>query len=117
MKRLAGMGSPGSIGGNTLDIVRQFPERFEVVSLSAGLNIELLKEQILRFQPKVVSVLSRELEGKLKKELPGADVEVLHGVEGLIRVATHPEVDQVVSAIAGAGGLIPTLSALTTGNA
>jgi 1-deoxy-D-xylulose-5-phosphate reductoisomerase len=115
MKRLAILGSTGSIGVNTLDIVRQFPERFEVVSLSAGLNIELLKEQILRFQPKVVSVLSRELKGKLKKELPGADVEVLHGVEGLIRVATHPEVDQVVSAIVGAVGLIPTLSAIKTG--
>lgn len=115
MKRLAILGSTGSIGVNTLDIVRQFPERFEVVSLSAGLNIELLKEQILRFQPKVVSVLSRELEGKLKKELPGADVEVLHGVEGLIRVAAHPEVDQVVSAIVGAVGLIPTLSAIKTG--
>lgn len=115
MKRLAILGSTGSIGVNTLDIVRQFQEQFEVVSLSAGLNIELLKEQILRFQPKVVSVLSRELEGKLKKELPGADVEVLHGVEGLIRVATHPEVDQVVSAIVGAVGLIPTLSAIKTG--
>jgi len=115
MKRLAILGSTGSIGVNTLDIVRQFPEQFEVVSLSAGLNIELLKEQILRFQPKVVSVLSRELEEKLKKELAGTDVEVLHGVEGLIRVATHPEVDQVVSAIVGAVGLIPTLSAIKTG--
>src|SRR4030042_7015460 len=115
MKRLAGMGSPGSIGGNTLDIVRQFPERFEVVSLSAGLNIELLKEQILRFQPKVVSVLNREVAGELQKGLAGADVEGLHGVEGLIRVATHPEVTQAVSAIVGAAGLIPTLSAITTG--
>ncbi len=115
MKRLAILGSTGSIGVNTLDIVRQFPERFEVVSLSAGLNIELLKDQILRFQPKVVSVLNRELEGELKKELPETDVEVLHGVEGLIRVATHPEVDQVVSAIVGAVGLIPTLSAIKTG--
>jgi 1-deoxy-D-xylulose-5-phosphate reductoisomerase len=115
MKRLAILGSTGSIGVNTLDIVRQFPERFEVVSLSAGLNIELLKEQILRFQPKVVSVLNREVAGELQKGLAGADVEVLHGVEGLIRVATHPEVTQVVSAIVGAVGLIPTLSAIKTG--
>ena len=115
MKRLAILGSTGSIGVNTLDIVRQFPERFEVVSLSAGLNIELLKEQILRFQPKVVSVLSREVAGELQKGLAGTDVEVAYGVEGLIRVATHPEVTQVVSAIVGAVGLIPTLSAIKTG--
>jgi 1-deoxy-D-xylulose-5-phosphate reductoisomerase len=115
MKRLAILGSTGSIGVNTLDIVRQFPEQFEVVSLSAGLNIGLLKKQILRFQPKVVSVLNREVAEELQKDLAGADVEVLHGVEGLIRVATHPELDQVVSAIVGAVGLIPTLSAIKTG--
>ncbi len=115
MKRLAILGSTGSIGVNTLDIVRQFPEQFEVISLSAGLNIGLLKEQIHRFKPKVVSVLNREAAGDLQKDLRGADVEVLHGVEGLIRVATHPEVTRVVSAIVGAVGLIPTLSAIKTG--
>jgi 1-deoxy-D-xylulose-5-phosphate reductoisomerase len=115
MKRLAILGSTGSIGINTLDIVRQFPERFEVISLSAGLNIQLLKEQILRFQPRIVSILNRELAGELRKDLPGVDVEIVHGVEGLIRVATHPEVDHVVSAMVGAVGLIPTLSAIKTG--
>ncbi len=115
MKRLAILGSTGSIGVNTLDIVQRFPERFEVVSLSAGLNIELLKEQILRFQPKIVSVLNREIAGELRKGIEATKVEVVHGVEGLIRVATHPDVDQVVSAIVGAVGLIPTLSAIKTG--
>ena len=115
MKRLSILGSTGSIGVNTLDIVDQFPERFEVVSLSAGLNINLLKQQILRFRPKIVSVLSKELSESLRRELPGVAVEIVHGVEGLIRVATHPEVDQVVSAIVGAVGLIPTLSAIKTG--
>lgn len=115
MKRLAILGSTGSIGVNTLDIVHQFPDRYEVISLSAGLNIELLKEQILRFQPKVVSVLNREVAEELQKGLDRTRVEVVHGVEGLIRVATHPEVDQVVSAIVGAVGLIPTLSAIKTG--
>ena len=114
MKRLAILGSTGSIGVNTLHIARQFPDRFQVVSLSAGLNIRLLREQILQFRPKVVSVLSRELSDALRRDLAPSSTEIVHGVEGLIHVATHPEVDQVVSAIVGAVGLIPTLSAIKT---
>jgi 1-deoxy-D-xylulose-5-phosphate reductoisomerase len=115
MKRLSILGSTGSIGVNTLRIVGQFPERFEVVSLAAGLNTKLLKEQILQFRPKIVSVLSKESSETLQKELSHIPVEIVHGVEGLIQAATHPEVDQVVSAIVGAVGLIPTLSAIKTG--
>ena len=115
MKRLSILGSTGSIGVNTLDIVKQFPERFKVVSLSAGRNRDLLKRQILEFRPKLVSVLDQELSEVLQRELPNVPVEIVYGVEGLIRVATHPEVDQVVSAIVGAVGLIPTLSAIKTG--
>jgi 1-deoxy-D-xylulose-5-phosphate reductoisomerase len=115
MRRLSVLGSTGSIGVNTLRIVGQFPERFEVVSLSAGLNTQLLKQQILQFRPKIVSVLNKELSEALRRELPNVSVEIVHGVEGLIQVATHPEVDQVVSAIVGAVGLIPTLSAIKTG--
>ncbi len=115
MKRLSILGSTGSIGVNTLQIAGQFPDRFEVVGLSAGLNISLLKEQVLRFRPKIVSVLDKELSESLRRELPHVDVNIVHGVEGLIAVATHPEVDQVVSAIVGAVGLIPTLSAIKTG--
>jgi 1-deoxy-D-xylulose-5-phosphate reductoisomerase len=115
MKRLAILGSTGSIGVNTLDIVRQFPEKFEVVSLSAGMNIQLLKKQILQFRPKLVSVLNKELSEILQRELLSVPIEIVHGVEGLIQVAIHPEVDQVVSAIVGAVGLIPTLSAIKTG--
>ncbi len=115
MKRLAILGSTGSIGVNTLDIVRQFPEQFQVVSLSAGLNIRLLRQQILQFRPKVVSVLNKELAEPLKRDLSSVSPEIVEGIEGLIKVATHPEVDQVVSAIVGAVGLIPTLSAIKTG--
>jgi len=115
MKRLSILGSTGSIGVNTLRIVSQFPERFEVISLSAGLNTKLLKQQILQFRPKIVSVLNKELSETLRRELSHIPVEIVHGVEGLIQVATHPEVDQVVSAIVGAVGLIPTLSAIKTG--
>jgi 1-deoxy-D-xylulose-5-phosphate reductoisomerase len=115
MKRLAILGSTGSIGVNTLDIVRQFPDQFEVVSLSAGLNIQLLKQQILQFRPKVVSLINKGLSEALRRDLSSVPVEIVHGVEGLIRVATHPDVDQVVSALVGAVGLIPTLSAIKTG--
>jgi 1-deoxy-D-xylulose-5-phosphate reductoisomerase len=117
MKRLAILGSTGSIGVNTLDIVRKFPERLEVVSLSAGTNIQLLKKQVLEFHPQMVAVLNPGLSETLRKELPSTQVEIVDGVEGLIRVATQPEVDQVVSAIVGAGGLIPTLSAVKAGKA
>lgn len=112
MKRLAILGSTGSIGVNTLHIVRQFPEHFKIISLSAGRNIQLLKEQVHEFRPKLISVLNKELCEEIQKDLPIEGVEVAYGVEGLIRVATHPEVDQVVSAIVGAVGLIPTLSAI-----
>jgi 1-deoxy-D-xylulose-5-phosphate reductoisomerase len=115
MKRLSILGSTGSIGVNTLQIVNQFPERFEVVSLSAGLNTQLLKQQILQFRPKLVSVLNKGLSETLRRELSNVPVEIVHGIEGLIQVATHPEVDQIVSAIVGAVGLIPTLSAIKTG--
>jgi 1-deoxy-D-xylulose-5-phosphate reductoisomerase len=115
MKRLAILGSTGSIGVNTLDIVRQFPEKFKVISLSAGLNVKLLHQQILQFRPKVVSVLNKELVETLKRDLAPLSVDIVEGIEGLIRVATHPDVDQVVSAIVGAVGLIPTLSAIKSG--
>ena len=115
MKRLAILGSTGSIGVNTLDIVKQFPERFKVVSLAAGVNIQLLKQQILQFQPKMISVLNKELSEALRRELVSFPADIVHGVEGLIQVATHPEVDLVVSALVGAVGLIPTLSAIKAG--
>ncbi len=117
MKRLAVLGSTGSIGVNTLDIVRQFPENFKVIGLSGGFNTQLLREQILQVRPKVVSVRNEELSERLRKEIPSASVEIVHGVEGLIRVATHPEVDQVVSALVGSVGLVPTLSAVRSGKA
>jgi 1-deoxy-D-xylulose-5-phosphate reductoisomerase len=117
MKHLAILGSTGSIGVNTLDIVRQFPEKFKAISLSAGQNTQLLKQQILEFRPEMISVLNRELSETLRRDLSSLPVQILHGVEGLIQVATHPKVDQVVSALVGAAGLIPTLSAIKAGKA
>ena len=112
MKRLAVLGSTGSIGVNTLDIAGTFGNEFTVVALSAGTNIRLLREQIERFEPKVVSVLNEDLAKILREELSPQKTEVLFGVEGLIQIATLPEIDLVVSALVGAAGLIPTISAI-----
>ena len=112
MKRLAVLGSTGSIGVNTLDIAGKFGNEFEVMALSAGTNIRLLREQIERFEPKVVSVLNETLAKALKRKISPKKPEVLFGVEGLIQIASLPEIDLVVSALVGAAGLIPTISAI-----
>jgi 1-deoxy-D-xylulose-5-phosphate reductoisomerase len=114
MKRLSILGSTGSIGIQTLSIVGKFSERFQVLALGAGRNIDLLKRQIVQFKPRIVSVLTEELGRVLSDQLHNPP-EIVHGVEGLIRVATLEEVDMVVSALVGAIGLVPTLSAIKTG--
>lgn len=108
MKRISILGSTGSIGVSTLDIVSRFPEKFQVVGLAAGGNIELLKQQIERFKPKYVSVS----EESAALSLSGMGCQVFHGIEGAIIVATAPEADTVVSAIVGAAGLVPTVAAI-----
>jgi len=115
MKNISILGSTGSIGCNTLDIVALFPERFRVLGLSACENIERLEAQIRRFRPAMVSLNSVKAAHVLKERCGDLGVEILSGVEGLIRVSTLPEVDVVVSAIAGSAGLIPTLSAVMAG--
>ncbi|MBI4620391.1 MAG: 1-deoxy-D-xylulose-5-phosphate reductoisomerase [Desulfobacterales bacterium] len=82
MKKLAILGSTGSIGVNTLDIIERFRDKYEIVALSAGSNIQLLKEQITKFKPKVVSVLNKPLAKRLKEELAPLDIEILYGIEG-----------------------------------
>ncbi|OGW44823.1 MAG: 1-deoxy-D-xylulose-5-phosphate reductoisomerase [Nitrospirae bacterium RBG_16_43_11] len=115
MKNISILGSTRSIGCNTLDIVALFPERFRVLGLSACENIERLEAQIRRFRPAMVSLNSVKAAHVLKERCGDLGVEILSGVEGLIRVSTLPEVDVVVSAIAGSAGLIPTLSAVMAG--
>lgn len=115
MKNISILGSTGSIGCNTLDVVALFPERFRVLGLSACENIERLEGQIRRFRPAMVSLNNGKAATLLKERCGDLGVEILSGVEGLIRVSTLPEVDVVVSAIAGSAGLIPTLSAVKAG--
>ena len=111
MKRLAILGSTGSVGVNTLEIVRRFREEFEVLALAAGTNLPLLREQIKAFKPRLVSVLDEKHARALKEK----GLEVVYGEEGLIRAATFPGVDLVVSAVVGSIGIRPLLAAIETG--
>jgi 1-deoxy-D-xylulose-5-phosphate reductoisomerase len=115
MKQLAILGSTGSIGVSTLRIVEAFPDKFQVTALTAGGNIDLLLEQIRRFQPQVVAVLAERDAEALAATLGADGPEVLHGVDGLVRCAGHPQVSTVVAAIVGAAGLVPTMAAIQAG--
>ena len=116
MKRLAILGCTGSIGRNVLDVVRQFPERFQIVGLAAGRNLPLLAEQIRYFRPAVVSVQDRELAGELSRLLASDNhVRVVPGIAGAQEVAAGTQADLVVSAMVGAVGLEPTLTAIREG--
>ncbi|HEY5975276.1 MAG TPA: 1-deoxy-D-xylulose-5-phosphate reductoisomerase [Geobacteraceae bacterium] len=116
MKKLTILGSTGSIGVSTLEIVATHPDRFSVVALTAGRNLDLLARQIEVFSPKLVAVLTAELASQLAVMLPaGNRPEILHGVEGLIAAATAAETEMVVAAIVGAAGLVPTAAAIKAG--
>jgi 1-deoxy-D-xylulose-5-phosphate reductoisomerase len=118
MKRIAILGSTGSIGRSTLKIVEAYPERFSVATLAAGRNIDLAFEQTVRWQPKLVSLATEELAEELRKRLKAAgisNVEVSFGEAGTVAVATHPEADFVVSAIVGVSGLKATYEAVKLG--
>lgn len=113
MKRLAILGSTGSIGTSTLSVVEAFPERFSVVALAAGANVDLLREQVGRFRPQLVSVADQRAVSDLEQAFPG--VTVVGGEDGLTEVACHPEADTVVAALVGSVGLVPTLAAIEAG--
>lgn len=117
MKRVAILGSTGSIGKSTLNIIESYPERFAVVSLAAGHNLDAAHEQCLRWRPQVVSLATEELAAELRRRLKrdGMATEVVWGTEGTVRVATVPEADFVVSAIVGVAGLQATYAAVEAG--
>src|SRR6267154_5193103 len=118
MKRIAILGSTGSIGRSTLSVVESYPERFEVATLAAGNNSELACEQAVRWKPRVVSLASEQSSEMLRTKLRSAglaEIEVVHGAAGTVRVATHREVDFVVSAIVGVSGLEATYEAVRAG--
>lgn len=114
MRRLAILGSTGSVGEQTLAVAASFPDRFRVCALAARRNVERLAEQVLRFEPDVVSVGDAGGAKRLREMLPGARSKIVHGDEGLAAVASHAS-DLVVAAMVGAAGLPPTLTAIRAG--
>lgn len=109
------LGSTGSIGTQTLEVVDLFPERFRVRSLSAGSNVELLLEQVRAYDPDCVVVEDEKAYGEVCRSLNGSRTRVLQGTEGLCEAATGEGVDTVVGAIVGVRGLLPVLSAIRAG--
>jgi len=115
MKQIAILGSTGSIGVSTLEIVAAHPDKFRVVSLSAGKNLELCARQVRQFRPKLVALADPTDIPRLRDLLDGQDVELVGGLDGLCAVATADGVQMVVAAIVGAAGLVPTAAAIRAG--
>jgi 1-deoxy-D-xylulose-5-phosphate reductoisomerase len=112
MKSIVILGSTGSIGTNTLDIVERFPGEFRIVGLTAGNNDEMLAEQVRRFRPQAVAMSTEAAAVRLRARCSGLPTEIVSGQEGLARVASLPDAELVMSAIVGGAGLVPTLAAI-----
>ena len=115
MRSLTILGSTGSIGLSTLDVVRQHPEKFSISCLAAGQDVTVLAEQIKEFMPDAVSVKDAESAKKLEALLEDYKPEIFYGVEGASTIASADGSDMVVSAIVGAAGLVPTVNAIKAG--
>ncbi len=115
MKKIVILGSTGSIGTNTLDIVDRFPEEFQVLGLTAGANDEKLEEQIRRYKPTVVALSNAAAAAKLRDRCRDLSTEILSGTDGVAEVARVPDAELVISAIVGGAGLVPTLAAIRSG--
>jgi 1-deoxy-D-xylulose-5-phosphate reductoisomerase len=113
MKRITILGSTGSIGRNTLEVIKQNSEEFSAVALTAGRNIDLFERQIKSFRPEIVAVADKKTAAQLRRRVKG--VEILAGEEGISAVASYKDSDFVVSAIVGSAGLVPTLAAIRAG--
>src|ERR1039458_2586480 len=118
MKRIAILGSTGSIGRSTLSVTESYPERFQIVALAAGSNLEAAFEQARRWQPCMISMAAETDADVLRTRLKQAglsEIEVVYGAAGTVNVATHPDADFVVSAIVGVAGLEATYEAVKAG--
>ena len=115
MKKIAVLGSTGSIGTKTLEIVDRMADRFAVVGLAAGSNTRLLHEQVRRFRPQIVSLKTQAEAARLRSDLGSLPIRVVHGPEGAEEVAGFADNDIVVAAITGIEGLRPTIAAVETG--
>ncbi|MBP5596826.1 MAG: 1-deoxy-D-xylulose-5-phosphate reductoisomerase [Pseudobutyrivibrio sp.] len=111
-QKIAILGSTGSIGTQTLDIVSQNPDDLQVVAMSCGSNIDLFEKQIRKYKPSLVSVGNEKLASDLKTRLSDMDIDICYGMDGLIAVATAEEADTVVTAVVGMIGVQPTIAAI-----
>jgi len=117
MKRIVILGSTGSIGQNSLDVIEGLQDRFQVVGLSAGRNVDLLCEQAIRHRPSVVCVGDERGADAARRRLTPFGIQVVAGLEGLTGLSAHPDADLVLNALVGGVGLQPTLSAIRAGKA
>jgi 1-deoxy-D-xylulose-5-phosphate reductoisomerase len=117
MKRITLLGSTGSIGTQTLDIVAEYPEKFQVVGMTAGGNIELFAQQIRKFQPEIVAIANETKLAELKEAIADLAVKpiMLAGAEGVETVAAYGDSEAVVTGIVGCAGLLPTIAAIKAG--
>jgi len=115
MKKISLLGSTGSIGSNVLDVIERNQEKFQILGMSAGSNVDLFAKQIRKFKPRVVTLFDTKKIPTLKERIADLDIEVLAGEEGSIAVATLPEADVVVSGVMGSAGLLPAIHALKSG--
>lgn len=117
MKRITLLGSTGSIGTQTLDIVAEYPEKFRVVGMTAGGNIELFAQQIRKFQPEIVAIANETKLAELKEAIADLAVKpiILAGAEGVETVAAYGDSEAVVTGIVGCAGLLPTIAAIKAG--
>ncbi len=114
-KNISVIGSTGSIGTQTLEVVDSYPGEFNVIALAAGSRVDLLAQQALKYRPKLVCIGQEDLYITLKEKLESIDCRVTCGMEGLVEAATLAEVDTVVTSITGTLGLVPTVEAIKAG--
>src|ERR1700685_4200391 len=118
MRRIAILGSTGSIGRSTLSVAESYPDRFQIVALPTGSNLKVAFEQARRWRPRLLSIAAEPDADVLRARLKQAglgEIEVVHGAAGTVKVATHSEADFVVSAIVGVAGLEATYEAVKAG--
>ena len=114
-KKISILGSTGSIGTQTLDLVRRYPDRLKVSAMSCGSNTDLFEKQIREFKPRLAAVMNEKAAEDLKLKIKDLDVEVLSGMEGLLAVAGYQDSNLTVTAVVGMIGILPTIEAIKAG--
>ncbi len=112
MKKIGIMGSTGSIGTQTLEIVRKYPDRLQVTALAAGSNVKLLEEQVREFEPRLAVMWTAKAAEDLRDRISDLNTAVICGMDGLLQMAALPEMDILVTAIVGMIGILPTIEAI-----